>query len=75
MSSSLTKLPEISFVLQVKILFDPKDRTTSLQAFKPCYEAVLSSPERAYFLFGENVQESGVFRWLKKDVGWFIGIS
>jgi hypothetical protein len=77
-SSTQHKLPEVSFILQVKVFFNPKDRDTFLQAFKTCYEAVLKEEECAYFLIGENVAEPGVFRWTegwRRDVGWFMGVS
>ncbi|KAH7418592.1 hypothetical protein BKA64DRAFT_763072 [Cadophora sp. MPI-SDFR-AT-0126] len=67
--------PTVSFILQVKITIDPKDRSTFLQYFKPAYEAVIAEPECAYFFVGENAQEPGVFRWTEgwtRDVGWFM---
>jgi hypothetical protein len=78
MTSSLTKLPAVSFILQVKAFFDPKDRGTFLQAFKSCCEIVIKEEECAYFLVGESVAEPGVFRWTegwRKDLEWFMGVS
>jgi hypothetical protein len=72
-----TKLPEVVFILQVKVFFDPKGRDTFLEALKPCYEAVLREEECAYFIVGESVDEPGVFRWTegwRKGVEWFMGV-
>lgn len=73
--SSPVLAPKVSFILQIKVTIDPKDRTTFLEHFKPVYEAVVNEPECAYFFIGENAQEPGVFRWTEgwtKDVNWFM---
>jgi len=76
--SSPVLAPKVSFILQIKVTIDPKDRTTFLEHFKPVYEAVVNEPECAYFFIGENAQEPGVFRWTEgwtKDVNWFMTVS
>lgn len=75
--SSTVPVPDVCFILQVKVTFDPKDRNTFLEHFKPVYDRVLAEPECGYFLVGENIQEPGTFRWTEgwtKDVAWFMTV-
>lgn len=75
--ATLLSTSKIAFILQVKVTFDPKDRETFLQYFKPCFDAVKAEPECAYFLVGEDIQQPGTFRWTEgwtKDVRWFMSV-
>ncbi|GAB7357560.1 hypothetical protein MBLNU459_g0074t1 [Dothideomycetes sp. NU459] len=70
--------PNIAFILQVKVTFDPKDVPTFLEYFRPVHEKVLAEPECVYFLIGEDAQTPGVFRWTEgwtKDPQWFMTVQ
>jgi quinol monooxygenase YgiN len=63
--------------LHVKVTIDPKDADAFLSHFQSIYDLVLAEPECAYFIFGQNIQEPGVFRWTEgwtKDPQWFMTV-
>lgn len=75
--ASVSTLPKVAFELRVKITLDPKDKEKFLSHFKPVYDLVVAEPELAYFSFGENVQEPGVFTWTEgwaKGPEWFMTV-
>jgi len=72
------RVPQIAFMLQVKVTIDPKDRDTFIKHFKTAYNFAMAEPECAYFFVGENVQEPGAFYWTEgwtKDTQWFMTVS
>jgi hypothetical protein len=69
--------PKVAFILQVKVIIDPKDRETFIKHFKTAYDIVMAEPECAYFFVGESIQEPGVFHWTEgwtKDIQWFMTV-
>lgn len=71
----MTSPPKVQFILQVEVAVDPKDADTFLEHFRPIFKTVLAEPECAYFLFSQDLQEPGVFRWTEgwtEDAQWFM---
>ena len=76
--ASVAAPSDVVTILQVKITIDPKDVDFFLSHFRPAYDAVLAEPECAYFLFGQDIQTPGVFRWTEgwtKDVSWLMNVG
>jgi len=73
--TSIIPTPKVSCILQIKIVVSPENRETWLVLFKECFDHVVSEPEYAYFILGE--EEPGVFRWTEawtKDKEWIINV-
>lgn len=75
--ASVTPVPQVGFILSIKITIDPKNVEAFLGHFKPIYERCLAEPECVFFVIGQDPQEPGVFRWTEgwtKDAQWFMTV-
>ncbi len=73
--TSIIPTPKVSCILQIKIVVSPENRETGLVLFKECFDHVVSEPQCAYFILGE--EGPGVFRWTEawtKDKEWIINV-
>ncbi|KAE9381951.1 hypothetical protein N431DRAFT_425510 [Stipitochalara longipes BDJ] len=74
--ASIVPTPKVSCILQIKIVVSPENREAWLVLFKQCFDHVVSEPECAYFILGE--EEPGVFRWTEawtKDKEWITNVQ
>ena len=64
-----------SLFLYVTIRVSPSDVPAFLEAFRPCWEGVVSEPENIYFDVTQDPERPGLFRFVEvwtKDKEWFL---